>query len=408
MTISYRLTLETTAPVHCAATRAAGGEAAALPYLPGSALRGALAALLLQRVPAEDAAFSRFSTDVRVGNMLPVAGDAASAPTPLSAVSCSRAPGFKADGGDGVADLLLLAEALALRQEAGSDGGTDAASLLACAHGGGERRRATGVVAPWRGFVAWSDETPRGAAPHFAGVVSQRLSPARRARAGDAAYRQALAPGRSFAGVVAFTDDATADLVTRELAPSGATLWVGSDRSRGLGATAVRGWERIEPLDNGDARRTRLEERLRALCEQVGAPTPEGGRYAALTLRSPAILRDAFGRYRQGLDGATLAALCGLPAEAVALRQAFVGTTTVEGWNAALGLPKPDALALAAGSCWLVRIDGDADAGLDEALTRLERDGMGERREEGFGAVTSADPFHWQVQELELELDRTQ
>jgi CRISPR-associated protein Csx10 len=73
----------------------------------------------------------------------------------------------------------------------------------------------------------------------------------------------------------------------------------------------------------------------------------------------------------------------------------FLSTVTVPGWNAALGLPKPDTVALARGSVLL----GQCDAGQEQAvLTRLEQieaEGVGERRNEGFGRVAVCYPIHY-------------
>ena len=146
----------------------------------------------------------------------------------------------------------------------------------------------------------------------------------------------------------------------------------------------------------------RLPDRLGQWCEQLGS-TPPDATYLTLTLRSPAIVRDPFGRFRAALDGDTIGGWCDQALGALEVRQAFVTTTAVEGWNSALGLPKPDALALAAGSCWLLRVPPGTASDVDTAMERLEQDGIGERRQEGFGAVACCDPVHWRINELELE-----
>lgn len=67
----------------------------------------------------------------------------------------------------------------------------------------------------------------------------------------------------------------------------------------------------------------------------------------------------------------------------------------VTGWSGLWGLPREDALAIGMGSVFVVRFEQEPDFG---ALLRLQEEGIGERKAEGFGRVTVADPFHWEVQ----------
>src|SRR5262249_48549095 len=74
----------------------------------------------------------------------------------------------------------------------------------------------------------------------------------------------------------------------------------------------------------------------------------------------------------------------------------FTAPTIVSGWSAAWGLPKPTALAVVAGSVYVFRTQ---ELGAwAEALAALEVNGLGDRCEEGFGAVRICDPFHQEVE----------
>jgi hypothetical protein len=67
----------------------------------------------------------------------------------------------------------------------------------------------------------------------------------------------------------------------------------------------------------------------------------------------------------------------------------------LRGWNAAHGLPRHDEWMVARGSVYAYVYDGD-DAGRDALIQRLlhlQREGIGARRNEGFGLVTVCDDF---------------
>jgi CRISPR-associated protein Csx10 len=122
----------------------------------------------------------------------------------------------------------------------------------------------------------------------------------------------------------------------------------------------------------------------------------------SLTLESDALLIDSYLRAKTGLDSVTLAAaLGGIPAEELRPVVHFSGTRMVHGWNIALGLPKPDALAIVKGSTFLFAYTGREVARLQTALGRLEEEGIGLRRGEGFGRLVVCHPFHWEVREHE-------
>ena len=84
----------------------------------------------------------------------------------------------------------------------------------------------------------------------------------------------------------------------------------------------------------------------------------------------------------------------------IAKRWHACSNAPVSGWNAALGLPKEDDRAIAAGSVFFFEYLGDNPDSLSQRLKCLESAGLGERRSEGFGRVIVCDPFHWEVNEL--------
>jgi CRISPR-associated protein Csx10 len=75
---------------------------------------------------------------------------------------------------------------------------------------------------------------------------------------------------------------------------------------------------------------------------------------------------------------------------------AVTGHERLRGWNAAHGLPRQDEWAIARGAVYAYLFEGDADARtqFQERLDRLERRGIGLRRNEGFGDLALCDEFH--------------
>lgn len=61
-----------------------------------------------------------------------------------------------------------------------------------------------------------------------------------------------------------------------------------------------------------------------------------------------------------------------------------------DGWHAGWSLPRPSYAGLAAGSCFVFRVDGRPDP---DRLARIEREGIGDRRAEGYGEVVFNPPL---------------
>lgn len=61
-----------------------------------------------------------------------------------------------------------------------------------------------------------------------------------------------------------------------------------------------------------------------------------------------------------------------------------------DGWHAGWSLPRPSYAGLAAGSCFVFKVDDRLDP---DRLARLEREGIGDRRAEGYGEVVFNPPL---------------
>lgn len=96
-------------------------------------------------------------------------------------------------------------------------------------------------------------------------------------------------------------------------------------------------------------------------------------------LRSPGIFVDAHGRPATHPSADDLEDALGVPAT---VAKSWTRWEQAGGWHAASGLPKPQELAVCAGSTFLIHPERTVD---DSALTRLGARGLGLRRHEGFG-----------------------
>ena len=76
----------------------------------------------------------------------------------------------------------------------------------------------------------------------------------------------------------------------------------------------------------------------------------------------------------------------------------------LRGWNAAHGLPRQDDWAVARGAVYLYCFEGaqSEHEALVERLDSLSRDGVGLRRNEGFGTVEVCDEFHHRFHRQEV------
>ncbi len=76
----------------------------------------------------------------------------------------------------------------------------------------------------------------------------------------------------------------------------------------------------------------------------------------------------------------------------------------LRGWNAAHGLPRQDEWVLARGAVYVYCFQGTAEEreALIAQLATLSKDGVGLRRNEGFGTVTVSDDFHCRFRQQEV------
>ena len=83
-----------------------------------------------------------------------------------------------------------------------------------------------------------------------------------------------------------------------------------------------------------------------------------------------------------------------MPEDTFELLYQAASTKRVTGWNELWGTPRMNEYAIDTGSVFLFSSTVEMNEPLCEALFKLEEEGIGERRAEGFGRLRISDPFH--------------
>ena len=231
------------------------------------------------------------------------------------------------------------------------------------------------------------------------------ISPALRTRTGinyatgtvmqSILYNRAVLPeGTNFWGEWYIDDAIASDFQTFvETVADAGLVRVGNNRTRGLGRVTINLSEQeVENIAALQRRVQMFDHALRMAAEAVGISTP-AALYVPLTLTSDAILYDRLLRPQLQITGDYLRETWGLTNAQVVYQVA--GVRRVEGWNTLWGLPKADELAIAMGAVFLIALPTN-DIDVFERLYKLQEQGIGARRTEGFGTIRVADAFHFE------------
>lgn len=374
-------------------------------YIPGRVLRGAWAEWLAHTGKEEK--ILEMVSRARIGNFFPAPewdGLRYALPLPLSAASCKLEKGFASEPipehrGHGVVDTLLPHLAYRLLQEQGAR--FSVPFLLTCQQCGSPMEAFSGFCAVYgeraNRFVRFR--------PQFHGQTKVALSRYRRASAEGLLYTASALSPRTlkpdsrqeetalvFVGQVHVSDLEALDSLLEAL------------KSVALGALHTRGYGRVQ-VQEAEVHLPSLEERLKAFngllrdlwqdVRQVAAnaqdlpPEPQGS-YFSVDLLAPGVFQE------RGLPILTPPLTIG----GRTLKPVFWMTRPdmASGWSVAWGLPKMTHLAARMGSVYVYRWDGPPED-LLPALQALEEQGVGERRDEGFGECLVCHPFHLEVEE---------
>lgn len=402
------LTLRTVSPLSLHADRSSRQFAVSADYIPGSALRGALAAQYLagEAGRAQDTAFQQLFLEDRVHfpDLLPA--DNPGKPwtlLPATAYGCKR---FPKEHGAAVTDMLLRLElADTLMVQGREHWRQPLVEVEACPDCQGKYpgsagahprdRLSLGYASSWRDFFAGGEVHER----LLTGTAIDRAT-------GTAApamlfSQKVIERGQFFAGRVRIAGEmppAAVDMLRTTLAPASASLYLGRGRTRGLGQVQVVAWDEVKPLtkDELTQRFGRLNAVAAKLWQVYGAGVLDSD-FFTLTLQSHLALVDALGRPL--LDDLTPESL-GIPWASWGRR--VLAPVAAGGWNAAWGLPKHETWALGRGGVILGRVARADRARTLEALETLAAEGGGLRRAEGLGRIEVCAPFHYELTRREL------
>jgi CRISPR-associated protein Csx10 len=361
-----------------------GNQFQTVDYIPGSALRGALAGRAAARHNLDkvesDAyrAFVRlfFRDKVQFPTLYPtqsvfssVLGTVASVipavPAPLDLLSCELYPGFAAT-------------------ETAAAHGAAGFALRDDLHPTCSRCNGKSDLKPLGGFLSLRSGPYRLEIDRLSEMHVHIHPGTYRAASGDLFGYDVLASGRYFVGELTCADAASwEDLCTLAGLPKEGgrlTLRLGKACRRGYGKVTL--W--IEPQPD-EVKHPWLQL---PLARRVTDPTAP----LVLTLLTDAIVPDTWGRLQTGFDDDWLGQELGVK---VQVKRAFCASRVVDSFNAHLGLPRWRDVALRAGSAvGLEIIEAIELPELLKRLEKVERDGLGLRCNEGFGRVAFNHPLY--------------
>jgi CRISPR-associated protein Csx10 len=396
-----RVLLRTDEPLLIARRAEAGNQFETLENIPGSVLRGALAWRVARRAGQgleddksdvyQNFVDTFFRDAARFSPLLPVQvnqGDQyqgfPTIPAPRDLVTCEVHPGYsnKADHGHGVWSRVWdddIPEHCPLCAKGDDAKGTMPYQKV-------KLETISGFL-PLRG--------PQGLTSKFRPKQTVemhiRIQPRTgRVRTGDLFGYVSLEPGQYFVGEITCTDK---------------QVWLALQQMAGL-----------QPL--GKANRIRLGKANRrghgevsAILEEVPKSPWHGPvieervtnpNRVMLTLLSDTVVTDSWGRCVCGFDATWLKEELNLPENAgvtVDEQRSFSAVRPIETFNARLGLPRTRDMALAAGSSVCLSFSGIEPADLRARLAAAEVQGLGLRRDEGFGRVAFNHPIYQQLKD---------
>ncbi|RLG42859.1 MAG: CRISPR-associated RAMP protein Csx10 [Thermoproteota archaeon] len=379
-------------------------------HIPGRLLRGAWAEWLKMQGVGD--ILGRVQR-LHIGNFFPAVDEGELQyvlPFPLTAMTCKHHPGFRSEflekhQGHGVVDTLLPQLAYHLLERAGAR--MTVPFTLTCAQCDtngrpGRMEQIDGFYGLYRyqkkeGYVRFR--------PRFHAQTKVALSRFRRASHFRMLYTvNALAPrapaimSKNGSKPVVFLGRVYGDpQAVQELQQALDHVAIGALHTRGYGRAKaeiadIPGWpglkERIKDFNRLLATLWQDLKRLAVNLNEL--PEKPEGLYFSVDLLSPGVF------VNNGLPELVPE----LHIDGKALRPIWWATRPdmASGWSTAWGLPKPTNLAARTGSVYVYRWDGSLDD-LLPTLQALEAEGLGLRRDEGFGEAVVCHPFHQEVEE---------
>lgn len=381
--------LKAEAPIAILQSRVANQFAKTLDYLPGSVVRGAFAEIFMNKKGSPDEHFQRIfvAEEVRFSDFWPCYGAVAPTLLPATASACKR---HKLDHNSSLQDRLLeelLRSESAVKESRKCPECDERLDRLAGVYMIEASPKKTQKVNPHRQLrMHVGISRPRGTATHGLLFSYDMLT------AKPQLFREKPPMPLHFIGTLT-TEAADAktlfDTLAHVIPSEHEHLSIGKGRTRGLGEMSILACEPFSStVDFG--------ERWKVFNEAAQAKGGEQGScYFSITLTSHLVLKDELGKpILADIQPRHFGLEKFVPIDNEKNFIKFVGKTTLAGWNAAQGLPKPDTVAIARGSVFGFRCAGEKREEAMQYLLDLECSGLGERRAEGFGQFKVCEPFH--------------
>jgi len=193
---------------------------------------------------------------------------------------------------------------------------------------------------------------------------------------------ECITPGQQFYGEISFQTDSYRKLIKDLLAESG-TLRLGKARNRGYGLVQIHD----------------LIEKENSVCSKWAGPVDDSDKEFFIYFYSDAIPVDKTLRYCSSLDSSTLAFWLELEPDEVHVangigdpKRSFYRQGRILGFNQTRKMPLPFEQTISAGSVFSCSYKGNH--GIKAKLAELEENGIGLRRNEGFGRVIINHRIH--------------
>jgi len=390
--------IETVSPLSIAQRRGVDNVLRTLEYLPGSTWRGALAqAYVEQGWQAEDEFKNLFVEEKAVFCDLLLEGGQH---IPLTASTCKYHGGFHASDSEnhGVFDIVIPF----LRHECW--GVPLPEEVQSCNKNGNLHQRfscSETPMEPFRGF--YSSEPMRRITVDKVLIGHTQIDDLSHTAKHETLYMlEVIQQRQKFSGYIQLLSDYSTPRLNQMLT-AGATIWIGSDKSRGLGLAKLRRSpttgastkERTKELTNAlDIFNRRIRRDLDG--QQIESVRSDLVIFP-VTLLSRAIVVDGFLRGKPLLEPEdfydSYDSNCW---KAWKLIRAWNATCPVDGWNSLTRFPKLSETAIVPGSVFVyaASLNEILKDDLIDALINLEQNGVGYRRAEGFGQIRVCDSFH--------------
>jgi len=370
--VRVRVIVRLDEPVLVAGRAEAGNQYQTLPYIPGSVVLGVLANLAAQRCDLTDGDNYRdfvrlflrgavlfpslYPAHFQSPNLFPAI------PAPLVLRTCSAVPWEKEDEGHGVYEAW-----------------DETAVCPICKAGGLDGR-----LEPVTGFVVLRRRAPYTINPTEAVELHIQVDPARgRVEPGKLYGYRSLSAGQYFVGeMVCLGENSWQRLKEMTgIAEEAPLVWrLGKARRRGYGKATV--W-----LERCDERpplwiQLPLEERVKDVSPSMTV---------TMTLLTDCLMVNPWGQQARGFATEWLEEALGLGRLEIVV--ALARERVVDGFNAYFGMPRCRDVALAAGSAVKFRLLSPP-TNWKGRLAELEIEGIGLRRNEGFGRVAFNHPLY--------------